>query len=158
MKKTTTVLGGAFMVALLVFAGVAQGSGPNPAHLQELTALNNRYQGQVKQLAASRGSYVSHLEDLTALNNRYQGQVKQLAASRGSYVSHLEDLTALKNYTLPLVRPAPTSELRRDSPSAGFTWEDAAIGAATAVMLITLIGGSTLLCLRIQRRHRIRAT
>jgi hypothetical protein len=123
MKKTMTVLVGAFMLALLAFAGIAQGSERNPAesssHVQELTAMNNRYQGQVKLHAASRGSYSSHLEDLTAMNNRYQGQVKLHAASRGSYSSHLEDLTALKDYRNESPYDAARSVTAPVNPRAG---------------------------------------
>jgi hypothetical protein len=129
LKKAVTVLAGACMLALLTSAEFAQGSGRNPV------------------------TGFSHHQDLTAMSNSYQAQVR-LVASPGSYPPHLHDLTALKDYMLPLAHPTVAAERGLDSPSRGFNWDDAGIGAATAIVLITLIGSSTLLLRqRSQRRH-----
>ena len=129
MRKTLIVAtGAACMLALLVSAGVAQGSERDPM------------------------SGFSHLQELTAMSNRYQAQVKRLDASPGSYFSHLADLTELKESTLPLVRPTVAADRSFGNSSPGFRWDDAGVGAAGGILAAVIVAGSVVLGVRLTRR------
>src|SRR5262249_39935864 len=127
-KSSIVVAGAACMLALLISAAAAQGAGHNP----------------VKGF--------SHLQELTAMNNRYQAQVNRIATSSGSYFSHLADLSELKDSTRPLARPTVAADRNFGNPSPGFRWDDAGIGAAGGILAAAIVAGSVVVGVRLTRR------
>lgn len=139
MKLSTTRVS-RFLLAVsatAILVPVAQAATPNGpltgfSHLQDLTAMNARYQAQAHRPPSVEGA--SHLRDLTAMMARY----RVIAA-----------LAAGDHAQAKLSAPQTTART-----AAGFDWGDATIGAASMLAFTLLLGAGTLISLHARNRRR----
>lgn len=102
----------------------------------------------------------SHLQDLTAMNARYQARVHRPSGVEGA--SHLRDLTAMmaRYRVIAALAVGDHAQAKLSAPqtttrtAAGFDWGDATIGAASALAFTLLLGAGTLISLHARKRRR----
>jgi hypothetical protein len=142
MKRVALAL---LATAVVVPAAHAGSRGPLAgfSHLQELTAMGNRY--QAAQLAPTLSGY-SHLQELTAMANLYKAQAGKLAMPPGN--SHLQELTAMNNEYQRQASKLASVRMPVSSTAGGFDWADAGIGAMSGFSAALALAGALLFVLR----------